>query len=151
MAAPVLLTHESSLRHDPGPHPERAARIVAIERELEVRGGLGWERRESPAADMEALLAVHPEEHVRFVRELCAAGGGMIDADTFVSADSYEAALHAAGGAVEACSTARRRARSPPTGRPGTTPSLRARWASACSRTSRSRRGGPWRAAAPSA
>jgi acetoin utilization deacetylase AcuC-like enzyme len=102
MAAPVLLTHESSLRHDPGPHPERAARIVAIERELEARGGLGWERRASPQVDMAALLAVHPEEHVRFVRELCESGGGMIDADTSVSPDSYEAALHAAGGAVEA-------------------------------------------------
>src|SRR3954453_9734564 len=102
MAAPVLLTHESSLRPDPGPHPERAARIVAIERELEARGGLGGERRSSPVVDMEALLAVHPEEHVRFIRELCAAGGGMIDADTSASPDSYEAALHAAGGAVEA-------------------------------------------------
>jgi acetoin utilization deacetylase AcuC-like enzyme len=102
VAAPVLLTHESSLRHDPGPHPERAARIVAIERELEARGGLGWERRASSPVDMEALLAVHPESHVRFVRELCAAGGGMIDADTAVSPDSYEAALHSAGGAVEA-------------------------------------------------
>src|SRR3954465_6214133 len=102
MAAPVLLTHESSLRHDMGPHPERAARIVAIERELEARGGLGGERRGSPPVDMDALLAVHPEEHVRFVRELCAGGGGMIDADTAVSPDSYEAALHAAGGTVEA-------------------------------------------------
>src|SRR4051812_18475191 len=102
MAAPVLLTHDSSLRHDPGPHPERAARIVGLERELEERGGLGWERRASPEVEMEALLAVHPEEHVRFVRELCAGGGGMIDADTSVSPDSYEAALHGAGGAVEA-------------------------------------------------
>src|SRR3954451_369864 len=102
MPAPVLLTHESSLRHDMGPHPERAARIVAIERELEARGGLGWERRASPPVDMDALLAVHPESHVRFIRELCAAGGGMIDADTSVSPDSYEAAMHSAGGAVEA-------------------------------------------------
>src|SRR4051795_2398834 len=102
MATPVLLMHESSLRHDTGPHPERAARIVAIERELDARGGLGWERRASDAVAMEALLAVHPEEHVRFVRELSAAGGGMVDADTVASADSYEAALHGAGGAVEA-------------------------------------------------
>ena len=102
VSAPVLLMHESSLRHDPGPHPERAARIVAIERELEARGGLGWERRESPQADLDALLAVHPESHVRFVRELSASGGGMIDADTSTSPDSYEAALHSAGGAVEA-------------------------------------------------
>jgi acetoin utilization deacetylase AcuC-like enzyme len=102
MASPVLLTHESSLRHDPGPHPERAARIVAIERELEARGGLGWERRGSEPVDMDALLAVHPEAHVRFIRELCASGGGMIDADTLVSPDSYEAAMHSAGGTVEA-------------------------------------------------
>src|SRR3954467_9257391 len=85
-----------------GPHPESAARIVGFERELEARGGLGWERRLSPAVDMDALLAVHPESHVRFIRELCAAGGGMIDADTSVSPDSYEAALHSAGGVVEA-------------------------------------------------
>src|SRR3954453_10092877 len=98
MPAPVLLTHESSLRHDTGPHPERAARIVAIERELEARGGLGWERRPSPEVPMDALLAVHPEEHVRFVRELSASGGGMIDADTLASAGSYEAGAHAAGG-----------------------------------------------------
>src|SRR3954453_13586444 len=98
MPAPVLLTHESSLRHDPGPHPERAARIVAIERELEARGGLGWERRRSPAAARDAVLAAHPESHVRFIRELSASGGGMIDADPILSPDSYEAALHSAGG-----------------------------------------------------
>ena len=102
VAPPVLLMHGSSLRHDMGPHPERAARIVAIERELEARGGLGWERRDSPEVAMDALLAVHPEDHVRFVRELSERGGGMIDADTSVSAGSYEAALHGAGGAVEA-------------------------------------------------
>lgn len=33
--------------------------------------------------------------------ELCAAGGGAIDADTFVGEASYRAALHAAGGAYE--------------------------------------------------
>jgi acetoin utilization deacetylase AcuC-like enzyme len=34
------------------------------------------------------------------VHELCAAGGGAIDADTIVSPGSWEAALHSAGGAV---------------------------------------------------
>ena len=33
------------------------------------------------------------------IRELCLAGGGAIDADTFVGEASYRAALHAAGGA----------------------------------------------------
>src|SRR3954470_1971341 len=102
MSAPVFLHHESSLRHDPGPHPERAERIVAIERELEARGGLGWERRESSEAERDALLAVHPLEHVRFIRELSEMGGGAIDMDTAMSEGSYEAALHGAGGVCDA-------------------------------------------------
>jgi len=76
--------------------------MVAIERELDGRGWLGWERRESPAAEREALLAVHPLDHVRFIRELSEAGGGAIDLDTAVSPGSYEAAVHAAGGACAA-------------------------------------------------
>jgi acetoin utilization deacetylase AcuC-like enzyme len=99
---PVLLTHPSSLRHETGPHPEQAERMVAIDRELATRGGLGWERRESAPVAREALLAVHPEDYVDGIRALCEGGGGMIDADTITSRDSYDAALHGAGGAVEA-------------------------------------------------
>jgi acetoin utilization deacetylase AcuC-like enzyme len=102
VGAPVFLHHPSSLRHDLGPHPERAERIVAIERELNARDWLGWERRASPEAEPEALLAVHPLEHIRFIRELSEGGGGPIDMDTATSAGSYEAALHAAGGACAA-------------------------------------------------
>jgi acetoin utilization deacetylase AcuC-like enzyme len=100
--APVLLSHPSSLEHDPGPHPERAQRLVAIERELERRGGLGWERRASESATEAQLRRVHPASHIDMIRERCAAGGGAIDADTIVSPGSYRAALHAAGGAIAA-------------------------------------------------
>jgi acetoin utilization deacetylase AcuC-like enzyme len=102
LAAPVLLTHESSLRHDPGPHPECPERLMAIAAALDARDGLGWERRESSPADLARVAAVHPGAHVGFVRDLCARGGGAIDMDTVVSPGSYEAALHAAGGACEA-------------------------------------------------
>jgi acetoin utilization deacetylase AcuC-like enzyme len=101
MAPPVLLTHPSSLEHDPGPHPERAERLRAIERKLAERGGLGWERRDSPAAARDALLAVHPASHLDAIERLAADGGGSIDADTTISEGSWEAALHAAGGAIE--------------------------------------------------
>ncbi len=101
MAPPVLLTHPSSLEHDPGPHPERAERLRAIDRELAARGGLGWERRLSTAASRDALLAVHPASHLEAIQRLAADGGGRIDADTAVSAGSWEAALHAAGGAID--------------------------------------------------
>jgi acetoin utilization deacetylase AcuC-like enzyme len=97
----VFLAHPSSLGHETGPHPEQPARIVAIERELSDRGWLGFERMESPAASRAALTAVHPESYVAGIERMCARGGGQIDFDTVVSPGSFEAALHAAGGAVE--------------------------------------------------
>jgi acetoin utilization deacetylase AcuC-like enzyme len=102
VGAPVLLSHPSSLAHDPGPHPESARRIEAIEAELARRGGLGWERRLSPAATPEQLERIHPPGHVAAIRRLCEGGGGRIDADTVVVPGSWEAALHGVGGAVAA-------------------------------------------------
>jgi acetoin utilization deacetylase AcuC-like enzyme len=98
--AAVFLDHPSSLQHETGPHPEQPARIVAIERELEARNWLGFERVRSPAVERSVLTAVHPELHVASIEQLCARGGGQIDFDTVVSEGSCEAARHAAGGAV---------------------------------------------------
>ena len=100
MPAPVLLRHPSSLEHDTGGHPENARRIVAIEQALSERDWLGWDVRLSPAAARSTITAIHPPEHVERIEALCRAGGGMIDMDTIVSPGSFEAALHAAGGAV---------------------------------------------------
>ena len=100
MAVPVLFRHPSSLEHDTGAHPENARRIVAIERALSEREWLGWDVRESPAATREQIERVHPARHLDRIEALCRRGGGMIDMDTLVSPGSFEAALHAAGGAV---------------------------------------------------
>jgi acetoin utilization deacetylase AcuC-like enzyme len=100
MTGLVLLRHPSSLEHDTGAHPESARRIVAIERALAARDWLGWDVRLSPAASRAAIEAVHPAAHVDRIEALAARGGAMIDIDTTVSAGSYVAALHAAGGAV---------------------------------------------------
>jgi acetoin utilization deacetylase AcuC-like enzyme len=99
----LYFSHPSSLEHDPREglpgHPERPERLRAIEAALAERDWLGWERREAPAASEEELLLAHPREHVEAIRELCRSGGGAIDLDTFAGERSYEAALHAAGGA----------------------------------------------------
>ena len=100
MSGLVLLRHPSSLEHDTGAHPESPRRIVAIERALSERDWLGWDVRESPEASRAAIEAVHPAAHVDRIEALSARGGGMIDIDTIVSAGSFGAALHAAGGAV---------------------------------------------------
>src|SRR5436190_528443 len=101
MARPLVLRHPSSLRHDTGAHPERAARITAIEQQLEGRDWLGWEVRESAAAGRSLVEAVHPPGYVDAIEQFSAAGGGNLDLDTVVSSDSFEAALHSAGGAAE--------------------------------------------------
>ncbi len=74
-------------------------RLVAIESLLGSEDWLGWERRASPAASERELELVHQPEHVARVKGLAHAGGGAIDLDTVVGSRSYEAALHAAGGA----------------------------------------------------
>ena len=97
---PVLLEHPSSLEHETGAHPEQPARIVAIDSELERRQWLGYRRLASPAVAREALLAIHPESHIAAIERFAKSGGGQIDPDTVVSPRSFDAALHAAGGAV---------------------------------------------------
>ena len=69
MSAAVLFRHPSSVLHDTGSgHPERAARIVAIEETLTALGWLGYDVRESPAATDEQLGAVHPASHTDALR-----------------------------------------------------------------------------------
>ncbi len=94
---PACLEHDPRV-HSPG-HPDTPERLIVLERALASRGWLGWERREAPACTVERLELAHSAAHVRFIRDLCARGGGAIDPDTFVGERSYRAALHAAGGA----------------------------------------------------
>ncbi|MET0927063.1 MAG: histone deacetylase [Solirubrobacterales bacterium] len=98
----LLFTHPSSHRHDTGAHPENANRLVAIEAALDRDRPPGLEPVEAPAATREQLLRVHTAEHIEAIESFAGAGGGMIDVDTIASADSFEAAVHAAGGAAAA-------------------------------------------------
>jgi acetoin utilization deacetylase AcuC-like enzyme len=96
----LYVHHPLSLAHDTGSHPENADRVRAIEAALAERDWLGLELAEAPAASREQLERVHDRELVERIREFCGRGGGMIDLDTVASGESYEAALHAAGGAA---------------------------------------------------
>jgi acetoin utilization deacetylase AcuC-like enzyme len=100
-SVPVFLSHPSSFEHDTGVHPERIQRIESINRALAARDWLGYERVESPAAARSMIERVHTGAHIERVEAASLAGGAQLDPDTFVSAGSYNAALHGAGGAVE--------------------------------------------------
>jgi acetoin utilization deacetylase AcuC-like enzyme len=97
----LWLRDEDFMAHDVPGHPERPARIRALEAEMSAHGWFGAVRSQAPAVDRSLLELVHPASHVRFVEELCAAGGGAIDADTYAVAGTFDAALRACGGAVE--------------------------------------------------
>ena len=100
MPAGVLLTHPASLEHDTGAHPERAARLAAVENALSAARSLPYTRSLSPAVSREALLRAHPAAYVDAIERVCAAGGGALDPDTVASSGTWEAALHSCGGAV---------------------------------------------------
>jgi acetoin utilization deacetylase AcuC-like enzyme len=100
--AGLYVRHPSSFEHDTGGHPENARRLTAIEEAMSDRDWLGMELVEAPAATREQLQRVHSATHVDSIEELSERGGGPIDLDTVASAGSWQAALHAAGGAVHA-------------------------------------------------
>jgi acetoin utilization deacetylase AcuC-like enzyme len=95
---PQLKQHDNGRRH-----PERAARLEAIEAALQ-RDAL-WEQvtqRAFEAATKEQLALCHTAEHIARVRELAEQGGGKFDSDTAVSPASYDVAKLAAGAAIGA-------------------------------------------------
>jgi acetoin utilization deacetylase AcuC-like enzyme len=97
---PLWLRHDASLAHDIPGHPERPARIRALEAEMARHDWFGTSVVDAPAAERELLHLVHPESHVAAIEALCARGGGYIDTDTAAVPETWEAALRAAGAAV---------------------------------------------------
>jgi acetoin utilization deacetylase AcuC-like enzyme len=92
--------HDAHLAHDVPGHPERPARIRALEAEMSAHDWFGCERVEAPRAELELIDAVHAEPYVTALQEMCARGGARIDADTVALEGTWEAALRGAGGAA---------------------------------------------------
>ena len=105
MTAGLYFSHPACLEHDPRVHspghPDVPERLLAIEAAVGEREWPGWQRRQAPPAGEDQLELIHSAAHVRAIAELCAAGGGAIDADTAVGEPSYRAARCAAGAACE--------------------------------------------------
>jgi len=99
----ALITHPDCLKHEMGAHhPERPARLTAIEDQL-IASGVGphLERHDAPLASDEQLARVHPVEYVRAIRDAAPQSGTVhLDPDTAMNRWSLHAALRAAGAAV---------------------------------------------------
>ncbi len=90
-------------QHDTGTHPECPARVARISTRL-VETGLAQQcsRPTWELADRATLGLVHDLRYVDSVERFADRGGGYIETDTSVSAESYLVARSAVGAVVEA-------------------------------------------------
>lgn len=104
MAKVGYVLHPQYFRHDTGPgHPERMARLKAIQEGLEVTGL--QERLISLAArvaSVEEIARVHDQDYVAQVASTAEGAGRFLDGDTYACPETYRAALFAAGGLLTA-------------------------------------------------
>ncbi len=100
----LLFSHPASLGHDTGPgHPESPARFGAITQALAADTFRDLKRVESPRAELAPILRVHPPGYAAALEsEMPVKGLAYLDADTPVSAGSWDAILRSVGGAVAA-------------------------------------------------
>jgi acetoin utilization deacetylase AcuC-like enzyme len=100
----LLLSHPACLNHlTPAGHPERPDRLRAIDQVLEDEKFQSLARVEAPRGSLDVVALCHPMEYVEAIREASPAEGLVrLDADTAMSPGSYEAALRAVGGAMQA-------------------------------------------------
>jgi len=104
-----LYEHPIFLEHiTPEGHPERSDRLRSLNIALEHPNFARLERRDAPQANEDAILLAHPEEHLAFVmRSIPDAEDGegqinQLEADTYASPKSLQAALTGVGGAMAA-------------------------------------------------
>jgi acetoin utilization deacetylase AcuC-like enzyme len=101
-----LYEHPIFLEHiTPEGHPERSDRLRALNVALEHPHFQPLDRREAPQASEDAVLLAHPEEHLFAVMRQVPEEEGEInklEADTYASQKSFQAALTGIGGAMAA-------------------------------------------------
>ena len=91
------------LEHDLPGHPENKRRLETTMHLLEERGLL-QELVNIPATPiaLDLLQGVHAPDYIDQVRRIAERGGGYLDLETYIGPRSYQAALIAAGGVVNA-------------------------------------------------
>ena len=95
---PIFLEHQV-----PEGHAERPDRLRALNLALEHERFQPLKREKAPQANEDFVLLAHPEEHLRAVmKEMPEEGIIQIEADTYASPASLQAALTGVGGAIAA-------------------------------------------------
>lgn len=109
MPVALLLTDSTMARHAAPGHPERPERLAAAVAGVEA-GAVGAELRRPlvEPVDRTDLLAVHDAAYVEALDVAATRGGGWLDPDTYLGADSMVAARLAAGATLQAAAAVAR-------------------------------------------
>ena len=95
---PIFLEHQV-----PEGHAERPDRLRALNLALEHERFQPLKREKAPQANEDFVLLAHPEEHLKAVmKEMPEEGIIQIEADSYASPSSLQAALTGVGGAIAA-------------------------------------------------
>ncbi|MDF1670775.1 MAG: histone deacetylase family protein [Roseovarius sp.] len=97
----ALITHDDCLNHvTPDGHPEQVARLAYI---LDALEGKDLLRTQAPLGNDADIARVHPQAHIDHVTDMSPTKGQVpLDADTWMSPGSLDAAYRSVGGAVKA-------------------------------------------------
>lgn len=100
----ALITHPDCLSHvTPDGHPERVARLEAVLGALDASAFSALKRIEAPIGDVAEILRCHPQSYVDDIRaSVPQSGQAALDADTFASPGSFNAALRGVGAVTTA-------------------------------------------------
>ena len=100
----ALVYHSIYLEHDTGLHCETASRLTTTMLRLKSSGTMDKLVSIQPqAATVEQIARVHSPSYIAGVESFVKRGGGYLDdGDTVASPASYEAAIYAAGGVIDA-------------------------------------------------
>ena len=104
--------HSDYLKHDTRNHPECKERLIAIMKAIEnskinkdiiniFHNSCELERHEIDRKTIiNQIELVHNPNYIKYIQELSNKGGGLLDADTIISKDTYEVSLRAVEGVL---------------------------------------------------
>ena len=101
----IVFSHPACMEHNTGEgHPERPARLNAVEQALQKEGIENkLDRREPEKAKLSSVELMHPPKYVeKILNSVPSSGITRLDADTCLSPGSVEAALRAVGAVCSA-------------------------------------------------
>jgi acetoin utilization deacetylase AcuC-like enzyme len=103
---PIIYTDDFLLHQTGAFHPEKPARLTAIKSALQQApwaDQLDWRSPTSVDArsPLSWLAKIHPTKYIQTIQQISNRGGGRLDADTPISAETYDVALLAVNAWID--------------------------------------------------